>query len=185
MQLQECLAEACGEGGGGLGDAALCTSQFCCETGQEVVLGLLRSQDGYGRKYAECVCGQEDNFLGSGACGNRTHDLLNVVDGVRYTGVLRYALIREIDLAVLIQSYVLQQSVSLDSVVDIRLGLLVQVDNLGVAAALEVEHAVVVPAVLVIADQQTLGIGGQGGLAGAGQTEEDGSVCLLYTSRCV
>ena len=77
--------------------------------------------------------------------------------------------------------------------VDIRLGVLIQVDDLCVAAALEVEDAVVVPAVLVIADEQTLRVGGQGGLAGAGQTEEDGSVlalligvgraCLLYTSR--
>ena len=53
----------------------------------------------------------------------------------------------------------------LDGVVDIGFGVLIQVDDLCVAAALEVEHAVVVPAVLVIADQQTLGIGGQGGLA--------------------
>ena len=32
---------------------------------------------------------------------------------------------------------------------------------------------------LVIADEQTLRVGGQGGLAGAGQTEEDGSVLAL------
>src|SRR5699024_9957864 len=55
----------------------------------------------------------------------------------------------------------------------------VQVDDLGVAAALEVEHAVVVPAVLVVADQQALGIGGEGGLAGAGQAEEDGGVLAV------
>ena len=47
-----------------------------------------------------------------------------------------------------------------------------------VAAALEVEDAVVVPAVLVIANEQTLRVGGQGGLAGAGQTEEDGQLFL-------
>ena len=57
--------------------------------------------------------------------------------------------------------------------------LLIGDDDLCVAAALEVEHAVVVPAVLVIADEQTLRVGGQGGLAGAGQTEEDGSVVAL------
>ena len=33
---------------------------------------------------------------------------------------------------------------------------------------------------LVIADEQALGVGGQGGLAGAGQTEEDGSVLALH-----
>ena len=76
-------------------------------------------------------------------------------------------------MAVFVHSDVLQQSVALDGVVDVGLGLLIQVNDLGVAAALEVEHAVVVPAVLVVADQQALGIGGEGGL------------CLLYTSRCV
>src|SRR5699024_11193565 len=58
--------------------------------------------------------------------------------------------------------------------------LLIQVDDLGVAAALEVEDAVVVPAVLVVADQQTLGVGGQGGLAGAGQAEEQSGVLAVH-----
>src|SRR5699024_11502762 len=51
-----------------------------------------------------------------------------------------------------------------------------QVDALGVAAALEVEDAVGAPAVLVVADQLAAGVGGQGGLAGAGQAEEDGGL---------
>ena len=53
MQFEEGLAEAGGEGRGGLGDAALGAGQLGGETGQEVVLGLLRSQNGYRRKYAE------------------------------------------------------------------------------------------------------------------------------------
>ena len=40
-----------------------------------------------------------------------------------------------------------------------RLGFLVQVDELGVAAALEVGHAVLGPGVLVIADEFTIRIG--------------------------
>ena len=51
----------------------------------------------------------------------------------------------EVDLAVLVDSNVLKQSVALDGVVDVGLGLFVQVDNLSVAAALEVEDTVVVP----------------------------------------
>ena len=97
----------------------------------------------------------------------------------RRRGVLGHALVGEIDVALSVQSDVLQQSVALDGVVDVGLRVLVQVDDLSVAAALEVEDAVVVPAVLVIADEQTLRVGGQGGLAGAGQTEEDGSVLAL------
>ena len=86
----------------------------------------------------------------------------------------------EVDLAVFVQRDVLQQGVALDGVVDIGLGILVQVDDLGIAAALKVEDAVIVPAVLVVADQQALRIGGKGGLAGAGQTEEQGGVLAVH-----
>ena len=55
MQLQECLTETCGEGGSRFGYAALGTSQLCGKAGEEVVLGLLRSQYGYGRQHAEGV----------------------------------------------------------------------------------------------------------------------------------
>ncbi len=179
MQLQERLAEACGEGRCRLGDSALCSCKLCCETGQEVVLGLLRCQNRYRRKYAECVSGQEDYVLRCRSCGYRTNNLLDMIDRVGYTGVLGYALVSEIDLSVLIQSNVLQKSVSLNSVVDVRLGLFVQVDNLSVAAALEVEYSVVVPAMLVIADQQTLRVCGQSSLSCSGKSEEDsGEQCM-------
>ena len=55
VQLQEGLAEAGREGGGGLGDAALCTCQLSCEAREEVVLSLLWSQDRYWRQYTECI----------------------------------------------------------------------------------------------------------------------------------
>ena len=60
--------------------------------------------------------------------------------------------------------------------VDFRLGLGRKVDGLGIAAAFEVEDALVRPAVFVIADQHARGIGRQRGLAGARQAEEDGAV---------
>ena len=132
---------------------------------------------------AESVSGQEDYVVSCRACGYRVdieNDVLNVVDRIGDTGVLCDTLVREINLAVCVDSDVLKQSVALDGVVDVGLGLFVQVDDLCVAAALEVEDAVVIPAVLVIADQETLGIGGKGGLAGAGQAEEDGSVLAFH-----
>ena len=101
MQLEEGLAEAGGEGGSGLGDAALGAGQLGGEAGQEVVLGLLGGQDGHGGQHAERVSGQEDHVLGVGRSGHRAHDLLDVVDGVGNAGVLGHALISEIDLAVL------------------------------------------------------------------------------------
>ena len=81
-----------------------------------------------------------------------------MVDRIRYTSILGNALIVEINLAVSINGYVLKQSISLDCVVDVGLGILVQVDNLSVASTFEVEYAVVIPAVLVISDKKTLRI---------------------------
>ena len=183
MQLQECLSKASGEGRGGLCDSTLGSGQLSGKSGQEVVLSLLRSQDGYRRQYAECICGQEDNLFRCRSCGNRAYNLLNMVDGIGYTGVLRYALIIEIDLSISIQRYVLQQSVALDGVVDIRLGLFVQIDNLRVASAFEVEDTVVIPAVLIITDQQTFGICGQSSLTSSGQTEEDSGVLAVQPCK--
>ena len=93
MQLQEGLAEASGEGGGGLGDAALGAGQLCGEAGQEVVLGLLRSQDGDRGQDAECISRQEDDILGCGCRRDGADDVLDVVDGVGDAGVLGHALV--------------------------------------------------------------------------------------------
>ena len=138
MQLQECLSEACGEGRCRLSNTTFCTSQFCCETRQEVVFGLFRSQNGYRRKYAECICGQEDYVLSCRSCGYRTNDVLDVVDRVGYTSILGNALICKVDLAIFSYSNVLKQSVTFDCIVDVRLRLFVKVDNFCVASALEV-----------------------------------------------
>ncbi len=100
--------------------------------------------------------------------------------GVAYAGVFGDALVCEVYLAVLVYGYVLQEGVPSDGVVDIRFGVLVQVDYLCVAAALEVEDAVVVPAVLVVAYQQALGVGGESGLACAGEAEEDCGVLAFH-----
>ncbi|MNT05893.1 hypothetical protein D3C72_1405380 [compost metagenome] len=60
--------------------------------------------------------------------------------------------------------------------VDFRFGFGRKLDRLGVAAAFEVEDAVLAPAMLVIADQRARRIGRQRGLAGAGQAEEHGGI---------
>ena len=67
----------------------------------------------------------------------------------------------------------------LDGVVDIGLLLLGEVDALGIAAAFEVEDAVIGPAVLVVTDELAVGIGGQGGLAGAAEAKEHGAVAVM------
>ena len=167
MQLEECLAEASREGRSRLCNTALCTGQLGCETREEVILGLLRAQDRYWRQYSEGISREEDNVLGSRTCRYRSYDLLDVVDRIRDTGVLSNALVGEVNLAVSVYSNVLEEGVTTDSVVDIGLRVLVEVDNLGLAAAFAVEYALVVPAVLVVTDKETLRIGRKSSLAGA------------------
>ena len=81
-----------------------------------------------------------------------------MVDWIGNTSVFCYAVISEINLTVLIYSYVLKKSISLDCLVDVWFGFWVKVDNLSVATAFEVEYAVVIPAVFVITEEKTLWI---------------------------
>ena len=82
-----------------------------------------------------------------------------MVDRVGNTGVFGHALVLEVDLAFCVNGNVFEKGVASDSVVDIGFAFFVEVDNLSVAAAFEVEHAVVVPAVFVVADEQTFRVG--------------------------
>ncbi len=78
---------------------------------------------------------------------------------------------------------VLEHGAELERVPDVGLLLLRQLDHLGVAAALDVEHALIGPAVLVVADQQPLGIRRQRGLAGAREPEQDRRVAAVPCLR--
>ena len=87
-------------------------ASFAVKAGQEVILCLLRSKNRYWRQYAECICGQENYILRCRSRGNGTYNILNMVDRIRYTGILGYAVICEIDLALCIQSNVFKQSIT-------------------------------------------------------------------------
>ena len=67
MQLEEGLAEAGGEGGGGLGDAALGAGQLCGKAGQEVVLGLLWVRMETGGRTPNASADRKMTFLAAGA----------------------------------------------------------------------------------------------------------------------
>ena len=81
-----------------------------------------------------------------------------MVDRIRNTSILGYALIIEIDLTCCVNGNVLKKCVSLDCAVDVRLMLFIKADNLSIATTFKVEYAVVIPAVLVVTDKETLGI---------------------------
>ena len=64
-------------------------------------------------------------------------------DWIGHTRILGDGLVCEVNLAVLVKCDVLKECVALDCVVDVRLAVLVEVDDLCIATALEVEDAVV------------------------------------------
>jgi len=72
----------------------------------------------------------------------------------------------KVDLAgVLIKDHVLQHRAEADGIIDLRLRSLLEANALSVAAALNVEHAVIAPAVLVISNQGPGRVSGKGSLS--------------------
>ena len=108
-------------------------------------------------------------------------DLLELVGGARVLGL---RVVVKVDDAALVDDDVLEDRPErARRLVDLRLGLRREADHLRVAAALEVEDALVAPAVLVVADQLALRIGRERRLAGTGQPEEDRDVAGLADVR--
>ena len=175
--------ERCAEAGGeGRFDTAAGThfgrAHQCGVAGQEVVGRLFFAEDRHWRQYAGQVAGQEDHsvwlatevFLGA---------LGNVLQRVGGAAVLGQADIGVVGVLGLVDDDVFQHGAVLDGFPDNRLVLLGQVDALGIATAFDVEHHAFAPAVLVVTDQVTAFVGGQGSLAGARQTEEQGHVACF------
>eukprot|EP00968_Pinguiococcus_pyrenoidosus_P005034 scaffold327_cov257-Pinguiococcus_pyrenoidosus.AAC.11 len=176
---QEGGAEAGREGGLGLLDAPLRAGDLGRVARQEVVHGLLRGELGDGREDAEGVAGEEDHVVRVATHGHRVV-VLDVVQRVRHAAVLGLAGVEVVRGVVgSLEGDILQQRIALDGPVDLRLVLLGEVDGLGVAAALEVEDAVLVPAVLVVADEVAVRVGAERGLSGATEAEEEGGVAVL------
>ena len=146
--------------------------------GQEVIHRLRRRQLRDRRHHAERVAGQH-HHVARLAAAQREFDVGDVLDRIGRAGVLGQRLVGQVQPAVRVGDDVLQHGAeAMAGGPDLRFVLGRQVDHLGVAAAFEVEHAVVAPAVLVVADQLAMRIGRQRGLAGAGQAEEQRDVAL-------
>ena len=116
----------------------------------------------------------------------RVGDVLQRIGGARVLGALAAVVVGHAGHG--IHGGVLEHAAEADRVPDLRLAGLGQLDALGVAAALHVEHALVAPAVLVVTHQIAARIGAQRGLAGAGQAEEDRhvpGVVSIHVARAV
>ncbi|KPW88154.1 Uncharacterized protein ALO75_01486 [Pseudomonas syringae pv. coryli] len=151
-----------------------------------MVGSLFFAEDRHRRQYAGQVAGQEDNGVRLATEVFRCA-LLDQFARVGGAAVLGQAAVGVVGFfGDRVEYDVFQYGAVLDGFPDDRLVLLGQVDALGIATAFDVEHHAFAPAVLVVTDQVTAFVGGQGGLAGAGQTEEQGYIALFaHVGRAV
>ena len=180
VQGQEGLGEAGGEGSLGLGDTILGAGHLGGVARDEVEHGLVAVELGDGGQDTASVAGQEDNVGGHVGGQARNLGVGNVLDGVGAAGVLGEGAVIVVNGAgVGVEDDVLEDGTVADGAVDIGLLLGGEANALGVAATLDVEDTVVTPAVLIITNQGTVGVGRQGGLAGTRETEEEGDITAL------
>ena len=104
---------------------------------------------------------------------------LDVLDGVASAGVFgERAIVKVRDASDRVVYDVFEHCPESNGLEDLRLLVLVQPQALGVAAAFDVENALVAPAMLVIADQPAARVGRERGLAGSRESEEKRRVAL-------
>jgi len=109
-----------------------------------------------------------------------------MIYGIGYPGILCLGSTAEVYHPVIADDHVLEERIAPDGTVDVRLILLAQVDGLGITASFEVKYPVIVPAVLIVAYQRPVRIGGKGGFAGSREAEEDCDITIpAYIGRAV
>lgn len=180
VQSQERLGEARGEGGLGLEDTILSTGHLGGVARNEVEHDLLAAQLGDRRQNTAGVASEEDDVAGVARGHARNLRVLDVLNGVGASSVLGQGRVIVVDnTRIGVENDILEDGTVLDSTEDIRLLLGGETNALGIATTLDVEHAVITPAVLVVTNQLAVGVGRECGLASTGQTEEQGDIALL------
>lgn len=180
VQRQEGLSETRRKRGLGLRDAFLGTGDFRSVPADKVVHHLLGRQLRHGWQHTGRVARQQHDVLR--VLVGQTWDLGagDVVDGVRAARVFRDAAIVVIDFArERVEHHVLQHGTKLDGVVNLGLLLGGKPNALGVAPTFDVEHTVVGPAVLVVADELAVRVCGKRGFARAAEPKEQRHVVAV------
>jgi len=181
MKGEEGLTEASGEGGDGVNDTHLGTSDLGGVARNEVVHGLFGGKSAHGGHNTEGITGQEDHVFGV-TTDSRDLNVLDVLEGVTDTGVLGETSVVVVNctgtVGVGVVLCVLNEGTESDSVENIGFLLSGETVALSVATTFNVENVVVGPDVLIITNQGALRITGQGCLTGTGETEQDGGVTL-------
>ena len=173
MKHHERRAEAGRERGLRLLDSHFGARDLGRVSAQEVVHRLGQTEPADRRQHAEGVTREKDDVS---RMPRHAGDLgmVDKLDRVARARVLGDRAVPVIGLTRLgVEHHVFEHRAEPDRPVDLRLFLLAQVDALGVATSLDIEHPFISPAVFVVADQLAPGIGRQSGLAGSRQAEEE------------
>jgi hypothetical protein len=180
VQSKEGLSEAAGEGSLGLGDAVLSTGHLGGVTRDEMEHGLSAIELGDRRQDTTGIASEEDDVGGRVGGEARNLGVGDVLDGVGASGVLSEGSVVVVNLTgKRVEDNVLEDGTVSDSAVDIGLLLSRQANGLSVATALDVENTVVRPAVLVVTNESSVGVGGESGLASSRETEEKSDIAVL------
>ncbi len=143
-----------------------------------MVLGLFLRELGNWRQDPECIGREHEDVLRVPRHASRS-DVVEVGDRIGPPRVLGVGLVQVEATGLGIDGDVLQDGPEpAGRLIDLRLGLVREPDHLGVAAAFEVEDALIAPAQLVVTDEVSVGFGRQGGLARARKTKEHGRVAF-------
>ena len=106
------------------------------------------------------------------------------MDGVTHAGVGRDIVVFKIGRnAVFLKANVLQHGPKPNGLENFRLSLWAEINGLGIATALHVEHAVLGPSVLVVADELPVGVAAQRGLSRSRQPKEHRDIPLFAHVR--
>src|SRR5690349_9799577 len=108
----------------------------------------------------------------------RSDRIGDVLEWVCRSCVFRQAGVVIVRNVAILQNDVLQYRAAADGIPNFRLAIRTQLYALGVATALDVEHSLVGPTVLVVSNQAALGVGGKGGLSGSTESKEKRGVAI-------
>mmetsp|Transcript_83650 Transcript_83650/g.269599 ORF Transcript_83650/g.269599 Transcript_83650/m.269599 type:complete len:474 (+) Transcript_83650:729-2150(+) len=133
---------------------------------------------------AEGIASEQNDLLRVMLHLGRDPGVRDILKRVRHARVLGNARVVVVHMAcAVVEHHILKNGTEANRVVNFRLLVMREADGLRVAAALDVEDALRVPHVLVVADEVPLGVGTQGRLACSAEAEEDGDVVVLPDVR--
>ncbi len=109
------------------------------------------------------------------------YGIADVIQRIGATRILGDGFVIQIDLAGdrIIDHIFQDRAKGVGGLVDLWFGGRGKLDDFGITAVLKVEDALVAPAMLVIADQIAVGVGREGGLAGARKAEEQRDIVFV------